>query len=226
MEDLKSTNDEEVFDISVVNDKRLDEMYSEVLNLRQAQGIKRDVKEAYRTIPIKPSQWPGLVVRLRGEDRFAIDTRNCFGLASGAGSYGIVGDAGAQVMRANGIGPLSKWVDDHLFYRILKHHLPAYNDLRRHWAEDIRKNGGRIWFRGRAMPNGKLEEFDKDATFPLQDLSNKSARSDEDRKYTYCMADIDTLCEELGIPWEAEKDIPFQSAVPFIGFLPLGSGAG
>ncbi|CAA7266802.1 unnamed protein product [Cyclocybe aegerita] len=30
---------------------------------------------------------------------------------------------------------------------------------------------------------------------------------------------IDTLCEELGIPWEAEKDIPFQSAVPFIGFL-------
>ncbi|CAA7265210.1 unnamed protein product [Cyclocybe aegerita] len=69
------------------------------------------------------------------------------------------------------------------------------------------------------MPNGKLEEFDEDATFPLQDLSNKSARSDEDRKYTYCMADIDTLCEELGIPWEAEKDIPFQSAVPFIGFL-------
>ncbi|CAA7262997.1 unnamed protein product [Cyclocybe aegerita] len=46
-----------------------------------------------------------------------------------------------------------------------------------------------------------------------------SPRSDEDRKYTYCMADIDTLCEELGIPWEAEKDIPFQSAVPFIGFL-------
>ncbi|CAA7269079.1 unnamed protein product [Cyclocybe aegerita] len=43
MEDLKSTNDEEVFDISVVNDKRLDEMYSEVLNLRQAQGIKRSV---------------------------------------------------------------------------------------------------------------------------------------------------------------------------------------
>ncbi|CAA7270001.1 unnamed protein product [Cyclocybe aegerita] len=39
MEDLKSTNDEEVFDISVVNDKRLDEMYSEVLNLRQAQGL-------------------------------------------------------------------------------------------------------------------------------------------------------------------------------------------
>ncbi|CAA7270000.1 unnamed protein product [Cyclocybe aegerita] len=73
-----------------------------------SQAAVRDVKEAYRTIPIKPSQWPGLVVRLRGEDRFAIDTRNCFGLASGAGSYGIVGDAGAQVMRANGIGPLSK----------------------------------------------------------------------------------------------------------------------
>ncbi|CAA7258927.1 unnamed protein product [Cyclocybe aegerita] len=49
MEDLKSTNDEEVFDISVVNDKRLDEMYSEVLNLRQAQGIKRTFAPANKS---------------------------------------------------------------------------------------------------------------------------------------------------------------------------------
>jgi len=32
------------------------------------------------------------------------------------------------------------------------------------------------------------------------------------------MADIDLLSEELGIPWEASKDVPFCSLVPFIGF--------
>jgi hypothetical protein len=63
-----------------------------------SQAAVRDAKEAYRTIPIKPSQWPGIVVRLQGEDRFAIDTRNCFGLASGAGCYGRIGDAGTQIM--------------------------------------------------------------------------------------------------------------------------------
>ena len=33
-----------------------------------------DVAEAYRTIPIKPSQWPGLVVHLQDSDQFAINT--------------------------------------------------------------------------------------------------------------------------------------------------------
>jgi len=33
------------------------------------------------------------------------------------------------------------------------------------------------------------------------------------------MADIDRISEELGIPWETKKDIPFQSRVPFIGLL-------
>ena len=76
----------------------------------------RDVKEAYRTIPIRPDQWPGLVVRLRRDDEFAIDTRDCFGLASGGGVYGHLGDASMQIMRSHGIAPLSKWVDDHVFF--------------------------------------------------------------------------------------------------------------
>ena len=33
------------------------------------------------------------------------------------------------------------------------------------------------------------------------------------------MADIDALSDELGIPWEKTKDIPFSSSFPFIGFL-------
>ena len=33
------------------------------------------------------------------------------------------------------------------------------------------------------------------------------------------MADIDALSDELDIPWEKMKDIPFSTSVPFIGFL-------
>jgi len=39
-----------------------------------SQAAVRDVKEAYRTVPIKPDQWPGLVIHLNREDSFAIDT--------------------------------------------------------------------------------------------------------------------------------------------------------
>jgi hypothetical protein len=147
-----------------------------------SQAAVRDVKEAYRTIPIRPEQWPGLVVRLQEDDQFAIDTCNCFGLASGGGVYGLVGDAGAQIMRFHGIAPISKWVDDHIFFRILRPHLDTYNLRRRQWAQDITTNGGevhdggRLWFRGATMPNNRPEEFDEDASFAIQDLSGSSER--------------------------------------------------
>ena len=70
----------------------------------------RDVAEAYQTIPVKPSQWPGLVVRLQENDQFAINTSNNFGLTSAGGVYGNLADAGADLFRANGMGPVSKWV--------------------------------------------------------------------------------------------------------------------
>ncbi|OJA16495.1 hypothetical protein AZE42_13267, partial [Rhizopogon vesiculosus] len=92
-----------------------------------SQGATRDVAEAYRTIPLHPSQYPGLVVRT-GEDHFAIDTSFCFGCSSAAGSYGGLADAGADILRSEGIGPLSKWVDDHLFLRILCEHLERFNE--------------------------------------------------------------------------------------------------
>lgn len=96
-----------------------------------SEAATRDVKEAYRTVPLAPSQWPGMVVRLADEDSYAIDTQNAFGLASGAGIYGYVADAGMEIMRAKGLGPISKWVDDHLFVRIRREHLPEYNSQRK-----------------------------------------------------------------------------------------------
>ena len=131
-------------------------------------------------MPIQPEQWPGLVVRLRGDDQFAIDTRDCFGLASGGGVYGLVGDASAQIMRSQGRAPLSKWVDDHIFFRILQCHLEPYNLKCKQWAKDITDNGGEVhdrgclWLRGATMPNDLPEEFDEDASCAIQELSQAS----------------------------------------------------
>jgi hypothetical protein len=147
-----------------------------------SQAAVRDVKEAYRNVPIKPEQWPGLVVRLDEDDSFAIDTRDCFGLASGGGLYGRLGDAGAQILRSRGIGPLSKWVDDHIFFRILRQHLGEYNRNREQWARCVAENGGeihdggRLWFKGEVMPNDQPEEFDEDLSCTIQDLSQASNR--------------------------------------------------
>jgi hypothetical protein len=55
------------------------------------QAAVQDVKGAYRNIPLHHSQWPGIVIRLL-EDSFALDTCNCFGLASSVGCYRRIGD--------------------------------------------------------------------------------------------------------------------------------------
>ena len=81
-----------------------------------SQASVRDVAEAYRTIPANPSQWPGLVIRLQNEDQYAVNVCNNFGLTSAGGVYGMVADAGTDIFRGNGIGPLAKWVDDHVFF--------------------------------------------------------------------------------------------------------------
>ena len=190
-----------------------------------SQAAVRDVAEAYRTIPVTPTQWPGLVVRLQGEDCFAIDTSDCFGLTSSAGTYGVVADAGADIARAHGIGPMSKWVDDHIFFRIRKEYIQEYNGLRRKWNTAIIANGGqihdggRLWYCGDTMPDDRPEEFDEDAGYPLLDLSLSSPRSAADEPFTYSMEDIDRIYSELGVPWETTKDVPFATSVPFIGFI-------
>jgi len=85
-------------------------------------------------------------------------------------------------MHSHGIGPLSKWVDDHIFFRILCTHLESYNLQWKRWALDVAENGGevhdgsRLWFRGATMPNDWLEEFDEDLSFPICDLALASKR--------------------------------------------------
>jgi hypothetical protein len=93
-----------------------------------SQAAIRDVAEAYRTIPITPDQWLGLVVKLLDDDEFAINTCNNFGLTSAGGIYGEVGDATLNIFRAQGIGPISRWVDDHIFFRILSKFLVPFSN--------------------------------------------------------------------------------------------------
>jgi len=63
-----------------------------------SQASIRDVTEAYRTIPVHHDQWPGLVMQLQGEDSFAANTNNSFGLASAGGAHGLLANAGADIL--------------------------------------------------------------------------------------------------------------------------------
>jgi hypothetical protein len=41
----------------------------------------------------------------------------------------------------------------------------------------------------------------------------------EDADYSYASTDIDNVSDQLGIPWEMSKDVPFGFSVPFVSFL-------
>ena len=187
-----------------------------------SQAAVRDVAEAYRTIPLHPSQWPATVARV-GDDEFCIDTRLCFGASPSAGGYGNPADASLDIFRSRGMGPLSKWVDDHFFVRIRREFLGCYNDLRQQWRQDIASRGGmhqssgRLWYGGHIFDDGTLEEFDEDCRFPFFDLSKASPRSDSDTDYSYNFDDIDHVSDLLGILWEKSKDCPFSTTNTFIG---------
>ena len=145
-----------------------------------SQASIRDVAEAYRTIPVKPNQWPGLVIRLQADDQFAVNVCNNFGLTSAGGVYGTLADAGADIFRGHGMGPLAKWVDDHIFFRVPRTHLHSYNAQRAIWCQEIQTNGGRrqegsrLWYGGKALSSGLAEEFDEDCQASLHDLSQFS----------------------------------------------------
>ena len=133
----------------------------------------RDIAEAHRTIPVISEQWPGLAVRLYGIDHFAVNICGCFGLASISGSYGYLADAQMDLIHAASIGPICKWADDHLFIRIPHKYLLEYNQLRSSRQATIAKNGGQLqtggchWFQGSSLPDGWIEEFDDNNSFPI-----------------------------------------------------------
>jgi hypothetical protein len=188
-----------------------------------SQAAVRDVAEAYRTIPIKQTQWPGTVIRI-SQTEFAIDKCLAFGCSSSAGVYGNLADASADIFRAEGIGPISKWVDDFVFFRIPKSHVPAYNRLRQEQHNTIARNGGtqreggRIWFRGADWPDGSSEELDDTCQHPIRALAPIAPVSNADSPFAYTLTHIDAISEELGIPWQSSKDQPFGPSFTYLGF--------
>ena len=164
-------------------------------------------------------------MQLQGEDSFAANTSNKFSLTSAGGAHSLLADSGSDIFQANGMGPLSKWVDNHIFFQIPHQHLNSYNNQHLSWSQAITVNGGQIhegshiWYRGDVMPDGHPEEFDEDMASPLCDLSHTSMCSPDDTLFTYASTDIDLLSEELGIPWEASKTVPFGFVVLYLGFI-------
>lgn len=148
----------------------------------------------------------------------------CFGLQPSVGAYGNLADAGLDLFRHKGIGPALRWVDDHLFFRILREHIEAYNAKRSLWHQDIARRGqhqdkGRIWFGGHIFKDGTLEEFDEDCRFPIKDLSKSSPRSEEDAHFSCNILDINEVSDNLGIPWEFLKDKSLTYINLYIGFV-------
>ena len=142
---------------------------------RGSQAATRDIAEAYRIIPLHESQWPGVVVRISNSpNQFALNTSNCFGGTTAGGLFGLFADALADILRANGIGPILKWVDDFVFFRIPKRALKTYNFERQITRKTIADNGGmqqsggRLWFKGKTLDDTGAEHFAEDMNFSIQ----------------------------------------------------------
>ena len=83
------------------------------------QAVVCNVSEAYHIVPLHFSQWPRAIVCLSNLDSFAINTNSAFGMGLTLGVYGNLKDAGVDIIHTVGLGPLDKWVGDHIFMRIL-----------------------------------------------------------------------------------------------------------
>lgn len=188
-----------------------------------SQAATRDISEAYRIIPLHENQWAGVVARISNSpNKFALNTNNCFGCATSGGLFGLFGDALADLLRAKGIGPVLKWVDDYVFFRIPRNAIPEYNEGREVNRKAIANNGGilqtggRLWYKGKILADAGAEHFAEDFTFPLRQIHN---RWDQNVAFPYGFEEIDEVTAPLGIPWETSKDTPFSSTVVFAGLL-------
>jgi hypothetical protein len=188
-----------------------------------SEAACEDVKEAYRSIPIRTEDWLALVVRI-GEDQFCPDTCLCFGARPGDGLHGEVADTFLDIARATGLGPVLPWVDDNVWFRVLRCYLPEYNRLRAEAQERIRQCGGertkgaRRWWDGGATASGRMEEFTEDLQFPIRDLSaGPNHRSDHDERFSYALCDVERIAGELGVEYSLEKRQEFGPWVEFTG---------
>jgi hypothetical protein len=187
-----------------------------------SQAATRDVAKAYRTVPLHPSQWPVAMVRL-SNGSFCTDTCVSFGMGPSAGIYGHVADAGVDLLRAAGIGPITKWVDDHLFFQIRREYINAYNNYRQFVRQVVgdtsQRNGGRLWYKGTIYGDESFAVHDEDHQFPLRDLSPSSVHDPLESDFTYSFTNIDNVSSSLGIPWESSKDHAFAYIAQYLGFM-------
>ncbi|SJL14250.1 uncharacterized protein ARMOST_17706 [Armillaria ostoyae] len=108
---------------------------------------------------------------------------------------------------------------------VLLMYLEEYNNLRLEFRSRIsleggqQQSGGHLWWKGALLPDGHFEEFDEDCAFLIQYHSRDSSCDPIDAMFTYNFKDIDTISQDLGIPWKLKKDIPFSSSFPFTGLL-------
>ena len=136
------------------------------------------------------------------------------------GLFGLFGDALADLLRAKGIGPIVKWVNDFLFIRILSQEISKYN-LQRHSNRKIIEHnggriqsGGRIWYKGTTLTEVGAEQFAEDLGFPLQHIEMRATAF----LYDFKEIKIDQVTDPLGIPWEHSKDVAFSMKIIFTGF--------
>ncbi|KAF8621907.1 hypothetical protein AX15_007402 [Amanita polypyramis BW_CC] len=151
------------------------------------------------------------------DDSFAIDTCLCFGLASSAGIHGIMGDAGEDLLRARGIGPLLKWVDYHLFFRLRRDCIDAYNSFRKYKARTIIEQRGAGSTRSSVMVSWRdvaqrQTRGMEDSRFPLQNFPPRMPN----HRHAYTIEDIDDYSAYLGIPWQQLKDLPFDTTTIYL----------
>lgn len=140
----------------------------------------------------------------------------------------MVADTLIDLMHWKGMGPITKWVDDHVFFRIRRRYLDAYNSLRAHWARAVAsgegrcQSRGRLWYEGEVLADGSRAELFEDCAFPLQDIAGGGARTagrvgDGGYDFPYGLDDVDEFSDAVGLVWEKAKDQVFASTGQYIG---------
>lgn len=122
------------------------------------------------------------------------------------------------------IGPITKWVDDHLFFRIRREHIASYNRQRLVLCSELEHNGaqhsgGQVWYKGRSFTDKSFDVHAENYLFPSQDLSTMSPHSDANSLFSFAFCDIDYESKPLGIPWEPSKDIAFAFITLYLSLL-------
>ena len=146
---------------------------------------------------------------LSSDDAFRINHTVPFGVWPGAGICGAVLDAAKEILVAEGIGPIVKWVDDFGFLRF-----PS--DPNDSTPSSLTRSTHRF-----AVPDVDVNPHTPlgIALSALPTLINFPASAFRELSYTYAytIPDIISTTEPLGLPWAISKWIQFQWVAVYIG---------